>query len=372
MPVFRAAASDPAAHQPPPPDPANPGPGPAPRPAAGPSSGTTYPNGTHPAAAPSGHTYGSAAAPPGASVYAAGTAHPGPAGGSAPAYPRGSQYGGEPGWPRIPRQHGAPGQNGGAGHPAAQRHPATWPAPDQAASEGPTQPLGTPPPPHPSSPDNPTGERAEAANEKNEDAQPAKVPKTPVKEPRAKVRKTPRRATVALAVLLSLLALAGSVAAVVLAWRTKEAKEEAPPSPAPAQSDGYRVSYAKEPLRIQLACAAVLHLDLDEPRADAAESLADLRYESRCGTQPPQLSLGPGAAGGSRHAGADTDAEGCDRAIRTSPLGQGLRVEVTKGTALCVLTAATPAELVLVEIVEVGGSGTAGLRATSWRMPRAR
>ncbi|MBB4745965.1 hypothetical protein [Actinoplanes lobatus] len=272
----------------------------------------------------------------------------------------------------MPGQHGAPGQNGGAGHPAAQRHSAAWAAPDPAAQEGPTQPLGTPHSP------SPAAERAKAANEPtappeaaNEDAQPVKEPK----EPRAKVRKTPRRATVALAVLLSLLALAGSVAAVALAWRTKEvkeAKEEATPGPAPERPDEYRVSYAKEPLRIQLACAAVLHLDLDEPRADAAENLADLRYESRCGTQPPQLSLGPGAAGGSRHASADTDAEGCDRAIRTSPLGQGLRVEVAKGTALCVLTAATPAELVLVEIVEVGGSGSAGLRATSWQMPTVR
>ena len=42
---------------------------------------------------------------------------------------------------------------------------------------------------------------------------------------------------------------------------------------------------------------------------------------------------------------------------------------VVHGTAICVLTAAAPAELVLVEIIDVGGSGTAGLRATSWQVP---
>ncbi|MBO3741061.1 hypothetical protein [Actinoplanes flavus] len=366
MTAFRAAASDPAAHQPSPPDRAAPDPGAAPRPAAGPSSGTTYPSGAHPTAGHSGHTYGSASAHPGAPRYAGGAPQRGPAGGSAPAYPRGSQYSGEP---RIPRQHGAPGQNGRA----------AWAAPDPAASEGPTQPLGTPEPPAPgSAAANEQTARPEAAPE---DAKPVKEPKVPAKEPRTKVRKAPRRTTVALAVLLSLLALAGSVAAVVLAWRTKESEEARrteestaveTPSPAPARPDEYRVSYAKEPLRIQPACAAVVHLDLDEPRAAVAENLADLRYENRCGGRQPQLSLGAGAARGSRYAGADTDAEGCDRAIRTSPLGQGLRVEVTKGTALCVLTTATPAALVLVEIVEVGGSGGAGLRATSWQMPGGR
>jgi hypothetical protein len=192
-----------------------------------------------------------------------------------------------------------------------------------------------------------------------------------------------RRAGVVLAVLLSLLALLISGATGFLSWQTfKATVRTAAPAPQPSampvpvaaesrppRPESYPVAYAKEPLRLQLDCAAALFLDLDEPRADAPEALGDLRYESRCGTRPARLSLGAGAAGGSRQASADTDAAGCDRAIRTSPLGRGLQVEVRKGTALCVLTAAAPAELVLVEIIDVGGSGTAGLRATSWRVP---
>jgi hypothetical protein len=190
-----------------------------------------------------------------------------------------------------------------------------------------------------------------------------------------------RRAGVVLAVLLSLLALLISGATGFLSWQTFKTVRTATPAPQPSampvpvaaesrppRPESYPVAYAKEPLRLQLDCA-VLFLDLDEPRADAPEALGDLRYESRCGTRQPRLSLGAGAAAGSRQASSDTDAAGCDRAIRTSPLGRGLQVEVRKGTALCVLTAATPAELVLVEIIDVGGSGTAGLRATSWQVP---
>jgi hypothetical protein len=206
----------------------------------------------------------------------------------------------------------------------------------------------------------------------------------PEPEP-ARGRRPRRRFGVAVAVLLSLLALLASAAAGWFSWRALEATRalappgrdlpSAAPEPArhrPPQPAQYPVAYAKEPLRLQVACAAVLHLDLDEPRADAAEVLADLRYDGGCGTRPPQLSLGVGAAGGSRQVSADADAADCDRAIRTGPLGRGLQVEVKEGTAVCVLTAAVPAGLVLVEIIDVGGSGTAGLRATSWRVPEDR
>ncbi|SDT79588.1 hypothetical protein [Actinoplanes derwentensis] len=206
---------------------------------------------------------------------------------------------------------------------------------------------------------------------------PAVFGKSPVKPRRA-------RRGVAVAVVFSLLAFAVAAGAGFLSWRTFETVDglgplplvtavpsrEAATRPRPLDPVRYPVSYAKEPLRLDLACAAVIHLDLDEPRADVAESLADLRYESRCGAEPPKLSLGAGAAAGSRQVSADSDAAGCDRAIRTGPLGRGLQIEVKSGSALCVLTAATPAELVLVEVIDVGGSGTAGLRATSWQVPK--
>jgi hypothetical protein len=180
-------------------------------------------------------------------------------------------------------------------------------------------------------------------------------------------------------VLLSVLALLASVGAGLLSWRAFETARAAHRAPTaagdgavsrPPEPEQYQVTYAKEPLRVQVGCSAVLFLDLDEPRADAGEQEADLRYDSRCGNQTPRLSLAAGAASGSQSSGSDIDAAGCLRAIRTSPLGPGAEVEVKKGTALCVLTAATPAELVLVEILDVGGTGTAGLRATSWRVPR--
>lgn len=209
----------------------------------------------------------------------------------------------------------------------------------------------------------------------------------PVPEGPTEPLRTPknrRRPGVVLAVLISLLALLASGGAGLLSWRAFDmarAAQGRPPQAAPAaggevaasrppEPEEYPVDYAKEPLRVQAGCSAVLYLDLDEPRADAEEQVADLRYDSRCGTETPRLSLGAGAEAGSEGSGSDLDAAGCMRAIRTGPLGPGAEVEVRKGTALCVLTAATPAELVLVEIIDVGGTGTAGLRATSWRVPR--
>ncbi|MFC4064910.1 hypothetical protein [Actinoplanes subglobosus] len=267
---------------------------------------------------------------------------------------------------------------------AATNDPARRPAPaghrvpqqrthDHDYPDGPTEPLGAAPP-----------AQREAAVLRDAVPRPAAVRAEP-----AAPAASPRRGGVAAAVLFSLVALLVSGAAAYFSWRTLvvvRALEPAhrlpvvitPEKPVPvAESvavpvrgpERYPVAYAKEPIRLQPACSAVMHVDLDEPRAAAAEALADLRYESGCGDRPPQLSLGPGAAGGSREASADTDAAGCDRAIRTSPLGRGLPVEIKKGTAVCVLTAATPAELVLVEIIDVGGSGTAGLRATSWQVP---
>lgn len=279
---------------------------------------------------------------------------------------------------------------------AAASDPAHRPAPagnrvpqqrthDHDCPDGPTEPLGAAHEtadwesrPGPAAP-------REAAVLRDAVPRPAAVRAEPV------VRATPppRRGGVGAAVLISLVALLASGAAGYFSWRTYAVVRAfepvhrspvviTPEKPVPvAESvtvpvrvpERYPVAYAKEPIRLQPECSAVMHVDLDEPRAAAAEARADLRYESGCGDQPPRLSLGPGAAGGSREASADTDAAGCDRAIRTSPLGRGLPVEVRKGAAVCVLTAATPAELVLVEIIDVGGSGTAGLRATSWQVP---
>ena len=176
-------------------------------------------------------------------------------------------------------------------------------------------------------------------------------------------------------VLLALLALNVAAVAVFVAWRAgaiaRTAAAQAPPPAAVAPvaaRENYAVSYAQEPLRVQVGCSAVLFVDLDEPRANAGEQISDLRYDSRCGDQPPQLTLGPGAAGGSQVQNSDTDAAGCEKAIRTSPIGPGASVEVRKGAVLCVLTAGKPAEMVLVEITDVGKTGTAGMRATSWQV----
>ena len=78
----------------------------------------------------------------------------------------------------------------------------------------------------------------------------------------------------------------------------------------------------------------------------------------------------PVLRGASQSGTADIDAPGCLRAIRTAPLGPGAEMEVKVGAVVCVLTAAASPQLVLVEITEVGTTGTAGMRATSWSVAR--
>jgi hypothetical protein len=194
------------------------------------------------------------------------------------------------------------------------------------------------------------------------------------------VRRGKRRPGNLFVLLVAMIALNVAAVAGLLAWRafavargTAAARGPLPSAApgttgAPQGARNYSVAYAQEPLRVQVGCSAVMFLDLDEPRANAGESVSDLRYDSRCGTQPPSLTLGPGAAAGAQVTGGDIDAAGCGEAIRTSPLGPGASVEVQKGAALCVLTAAAPPDMVLVEVTEVGQTGMAGMRATSWKV----
>jgi hypothetical protein len=177
-----------------------------------------------------------------------------------------------------------------------------------------------------------------------------------------------------LALVVAMLALNVAGVAGLLAWRALKMKAVAAmpgrtvTAIAPEADGGYAVAYAQEALRVQVGCSAVMFLDLDEPRANAGENVSDLRYDSRCGDQPPSLTLGPGATAGAQVSTSDIDAAGCGDAIRTRPLGPGASVQVRKGAALCVLTAASPPDMVLVEVTDVAQTGIAGMRATSWKV----
>ncbi|MEV6846961.1 hypothetical protein [Actinoplanes sp. NPDC051411] len=177
-----------------------------------------------------------------------------------------------------------------------------------------------------------------------------------------------------LALVVAMFALNVAGVAGLLAWRALKTKAvaagagKAVTTVAPEAGGGYAVAYAQEPLRVQVGCSAVMFLDLDEPRANAGESVSDLRYDSRCGDQPPSLTLGPGATAGAQVGTSDIDAAGCGDAVRTRPLGPGASVQVRKGAALCVLTAASPPDMVLIEVTDVAQTGIAGMRATSWKV----
>ena len=183
----------------------------------------------------------------------------------------------------------------------------------------------------------------------------------------------PPRRGVVFAVSLAMLALLVAAASGLLAWRALDRAEQAyaRPLPAAVPAPVAEGTYGEETLRIQAGCTGVTFLDLDEPRVNADGSISDLRYDSRCGDEPPQFTLAPGAVGGSDVGDADVDGPGCAKAVRTSPLGAGVIVPVRKGLVLCVLTGTgtpptTGVRLVRVEVTETATDGRATVRATSW------
>ncbi|MGA5302165.1 hypothetical protein ACPCHT_19710 [Nucisporomicrobium flavum] len=182
-------------------------------------------------------------------------------------------------------------------------------------------------------------------------------PPAPQAEPPA-----PHRRLAVTAVVLAGLALTVAGAATVLAWRAWDRAPAAIPAP-DASSPAGVASYAEERLRIRAGCTGITFLDLDEPRVNAPGPVSDLRYDSSCGGERPRLALAPGAVAAGDGVDPRTDAAGCAKTIRTSPLGAGQLVSVAKGVVLCVLTSGS---LVRVEVAEVTGDGTATLRATSW------
>jgi hypothetical protein len=196
----------------------------------------------------------------------------------------------------------------------------------------------------------------------------------------------------AYAVAIALIALFASGGASLIAWHALARADQAagsmasmhvpsPPgasvvapseaasasAPAPTVA-GSALLYAQEPLQIQVDCGAAAFIDLDgQPRVDAPEQQSDLRYDNRCGSDGPTLSIGPGAQAGAHVADPDTDRPGCADAIGTDALEDGEAVPVQKGTVLCVSAAAS---LDLVEVTGLGRNGAASLRATGW-MPMA-
>jgi hypothetical protein len=127
------------------------------------------------------------------------------------------------------------------------------------------------------------------------------------------------------------------------------------------------MKYAQEPLQIKTGCGTSALIDLDAPRADPPQQQGDLRYNNICSADGPLLGLGAGAQAAAVVADADTDAPGCDDAIRTGPLGKGDNVPVQKGTVLCVRTGTPSAPvLALVEVTALAAKGRATIRATAW------
>jgi hypothetical protein len=213
-------------------------------------------------------------------------------------------------------------------------------------------------------------------------------------EPPPPMHRSHRSRGVLIALVIAVLALLASGGASYVAWSAKGSAEAMPhmpatvpsaitamsaPAPAAATSDtpapsasDYTLRYAQEPLQIKVACDDTALVDLDAPQVDAPEQESDVRYDNKCGTAGPLLSVGPGGQRGSHITDPEADAPGCADAIDTEPLDPGESVPVQKGTVLCVRTGgATGGQpmLALVEVTGLGANGVASLRATAWILP---
>jgi hypothetical protein len=137
----------------------------------------------------------------------------------------------------------------------------------------------------------------------------------------------------------------------------------------------YEIRYAKQPLQIQAACNMTVNLDLDEPRVQVDDSIAELLYMRPCSSQPATLTLTGGAQGSEVDSPDSTPAECVDK-IRTSPIGIGVALPIRRGRVFCIMTSLNTAreradtwKIVVLETSAVGEDGTVGLDASAWNIP---
>ncbi len=178
-----------------------------------------------------------------------------------------------------------------------------------------------------------------------------------------------------LGVLFAIFSLTTSAIAVLAAWRAMTlaqmmAQGGGAVAVARPQTTDFAVTYAQEPLRVQVGCAAVA---LPRPRRAPVQ-----RRPSRSATCATTAAAAQDVPRLDASARARRPAPRSRTPTPTRPAANGRSATArsarapasrsSKGAVLCVLTAATPASMVLVEVTDVGQTGTAAMRATSWRV----
>jgi hypothetical protein len=136
----------------------------------------------------------------------------------------------------------------------------------------------------------------------------------------------------------------------------------------------YTVKYEDESLKISAGCTEAMYIDLDEPRLGVASEIAEISFDTPCGSGPSTISLSPGVVGSAVDTAETTPAD-CNDKIRTSRLSETPQ-PARRGRVFCVMTNVDNArtsgdtwKMVIVEIASTAQDGTVTLRVDAWNIP---
>lgn len=155
---------------------------------------------------------------------------------------------------------------------------------------------------------------------------------------------------------------------------TEAAPETSGTAPSLNAQTQYKQRYADQTLRISSNCNEAVDIDVDEPRVQVADTIAELVYSWPCGAAAPQITLPDGVGGSEVDTDSVTPADCADR-IRTSPLLTGAH-PLRRGQVYCLNTSRTAAnsaaitwKMVVLKVTATNSDGTVTFSASAWDIP---
>lgn len=137
----------------------------------------------------------------------------------------------------------------------------------------------------------------------------------------------------------------------------------------------YAVRYTDKPLTIAPSRGQYVYIDLDEPRVQADQNVADLRYYDSGGSEPANFRMQAGVDG-SKVSSEKTTPAACADQIVSSPLLHDQNFPVHRGDVFCLTTSLDSArargitwKLVVLAVQATAPDGTVSLKASAWDIP---
>jgi hypothetical protein len=137
----------------------------------------------------------------------------------------------------------------------------------------------------------------------------------------------------------------------------------------------FTVNYTGKRMRIPATCGEYVYIDLDEPRIQTANGVAELTYHNNCNTETPDLTISNDGVEGSEVQSEKVTPAECTSAIQLSPLPR-TKLPIRQGQVYCIKTSLGQAresaqtwKMVILSVTSVGQDDTIGLEASAWDIP---